>query len=44
MNRNKMLTWVLIVGLLITLLVLIGGCYPTADTCRRRLPEDLTTQ
>ena len=29
MNRNKMLTWALIAGLLITLPVLIGGCYPT---------------
>jgi preprotein translocase subunit YajC len=29
MNKSKMLTWALIVGLLITLLVFIGGCYPT---------------
>jgi preprotein translocase subunit YajC len=28
MNRNKMLTWTLIAGLLITM-ALLGGCYPT---------------
>ena len=28
MNRNKMLTLALIAGLLITLLVFVGGCYP----------------
>jgi len=32
MNRNQMLTWVLIVGLLITLLVFIGGCVPPEGT------------
>ena len=29
MKRNKMLNLALIVGLLITVLVFIGGCYPT---------------
>jgi preprotein translocase subunit YajC len=32
MNRNKMLTWALIAGLLITLSVLIGGCVPPEGT------------
>ena len=30
MNRNKKLSLALITGLLITTLVLVGGCYPTA--------------
>lgn len=29
MNRNKILSLALIIGLLITALVFIGGCYPT---------------
>jgi len=29
MNKSKILTLALIVGLLVTLLVFIGGCYPT---------------
>jgi len=31
MNQNKMLNLALIVGLLITLLVFIGGCYPAPE-------------
>jgi preprotein translocase subunit YajC len=31
MNKNKMLTLTLIVGLLITVTAFIGGCYPTTE-------------
>jgi preprotein translocase subunit YajC len=31
MNKSRMLNLVLIVGLLITLLVFIGGCYPAPE-------------